>query len=587
MTRRIAAVVTCTASALSCVFTATLAAAQPPVSVSQEMISLPVRVVDTDGHPVAGAKVIPWALRSSQGHGAWTEKKIGSEPPTLITDNQGRAEVPYPRFTYLDERVQTTEVTLSIDHPDYVYVMYEFINVPRAESEPHEIKLKRGAVVEVLPLLDGKAAPAEDLEDLHVLWSGGRPSKEYSPLARAADGALRVPALAEGTGQILVVRLEGERATHFSSIVELDLKAGETVRRDVELQPSVAIHGQLSANVPRPVLHGRVKAWTLPSGHDRGERVDWYTWAPVDEDGSFVIDDWPAGEDVQIIALCDGFHGTSGDVVDLIRFLPKAAGELQGASRTGWGVWRADPFLRPQLFTPEEQRSGIAVQMTPTVRVPIETVDEQGAPIAGVKVLSCPNVGWRNIGSQIYCTPLVRKEAVLVSGSYEASVESAYAAPFQIVSADDGWGEMELPAGPQNLYAEHEAFELPVDQGRRDQRIEVAAGMQPVRLAMQQKGKEYLGEWDKLAGVLFGCTGEQCRRLLEDPGFKKRITAVRERFDKAKNPKDPKLLKAAYEDMAKAFDELKDQEEAEKWRRKATEQAAKAGSSSVETSAQP
>jgi hypothetical protein len=196
-------------------------------------------------------------------------------------------------------------------------------------------------------------------------------------------------------------------------------------------------------------------------------------------------------------------------------------------------------------------------------------------------------VGWRNIGSQIYCTPLVRKEAVLVNGSYEASVESAYAAPFQIVTADDGWSEMELPAGSQDLYAEHEAFELPVDQGRRDQRIEVAAGMQPVRLVMQPKGKEYLGEWDKLAGVLFGCTGEQCRRLLDDPGFKKRITVVRERFDEAKNPKDPKLLKAAYEDMAKAFDELKDQEEAQKWRRKAAEQAVKAGSPSVETTSQP
>ena len=37
------------------------------------MLKLPVRVVDADGKPMANAKVTPWALRSSQGHGPWDE----------------------------------------------------------------------------------------------------------------------------------------------------------------------------------------------------------------------------------------------------------------------------------------------------------------------------------------------------------------------------------------------------------------------------------------------------------------------------------------------------------------------------------
>jgi hypothetical protein len=95
------------------------------------------------------------------------------------------------------------------------------------------------------------------------------------------------------------------------------------------------------------------------------------------------------------------------------------------------------------------------------------------------------------------------------------------------------------------------------------------------RLVLQPKGTEFLGDWDKLAGVLFGCTGEQCRRLLEDPGFRKRITAVRIQMDEAEDINDPKLLKNAFAEISAAFDEVGDQEEVARWRRKADEQAAK------------
>jgi hypothetical protein len=39
----------------------------------QEELELPVRVVSPDGQPVAKAKVTPWALRSSLGHGPWRD----------------------------------------------------------------------------------------------------------------------------------------------------------------------------------------------------------------------------------------------------------------------------------------------------------------------------------------------------------------------------------------------------------------------------------------------------------------------------------------------------------------------------------
>src|SRR5688572_13399747 len=38
---------------------------------ARRVLELPIRVIDKSGNPVPEAKVTPWALRSSQGHGLW------------------------------------------------------------------------------------------------------------------------------------------------------------------------------------------------------------------------------------------------------------------------------------------------------------------------------------------------------------------------------------------------------------------------------------------------------------------------------------------------------------------------------------
>jgi hypothetical protein len=209
-------------------------------------------------------------------------------------------------------------------------------------------------------------------------------------------------------------------------------------------------------------------------------------------------------------------------------------------------------------------------------RCHIEAVDGRGDPVAGVHINACPNVGWWNGGSQIYCCPLVRGENLLRKRDYRAAVDKSSPEPFQTKTDAQGRAEMELPFGKEYLYAHHDIYELPIAMGRRDKRVEVTPdGPNSFRLVMQPIGTERLGEWDKLTGVLFGCTGDECRRLLDDREFRDKMDAVRARLDAAKDPKDPKLLLSAFADMAEAFDNLDDQEEAEKWRRKADEQAKK------------
>lgn len=311
--------------------------------------------------------------------------------------------------------------------------------------------------------------------------------------------------------------------------------------------------------MPRPVKNGRISAWTLPNDRAR-KNVMWTTWSPVAEDGTFVIDAWPAGEDIQIISLCEGFIAESGDVPDVVK------------DRS-----HSPSFQWPQVFSSASLSQPIVLRMTPTVNCIVETVDEQGAPLSGVKVGAWPNVCWWNSGSQIYCTWLSRSERYLSNRGSKENDSQQFAPPFETTTAALGRGELELPTITKYLYAGSDEYELPVVVGRREHKVELVPGRSTtVRLVLQPKGSEYLGDWDKLAGVLFGCSGDECRRLLEDPGFRSKMVKVGKQLDDATDSTDPALLQSVYAEIAAGFDELKDQEEAEKWRRKSAEQAAKA-----------
>ena len=152
-------------------------------------------------------------------------------------------------------------------------------------------------------------------------------------------------------GQVLLVRLEGGRATHFSSVLDVDLRIGETFAKEVELHPAVRITGTISENVPRPIKNGRLSARSLPKQR-YDEDVNWFSSAPIAEDGTFVIDAWPAGEPIQFIGLCDGHIATSGEQPDVVKD--------KKSEDPGW-------LFRPQVFSPEAFRKPIVLAMTPMV----------------------------------------------------------------------------------------------------------------------------------------------------------------------------------------------------------------------------
>src|SRR5262245_12960230 len=91
-----------------------VAAALERMATKQKMLELPIRVVDADGKPVAEAKIAPWALRCSQGHGWWREndERAGAGPKSVVTGDDGTALVLYPRYRDFKEQIQTISVSL-------------------------------------------------------------------------------------------------------------------------------------------------------------------------------------------------------------------------------------------------------------------------------------------------------------------------------------------------------------------------------------------------------------------------------------------------------------------------------------------
>jgi len=404
--------------------------------------------------------------------------------------------------------------------------------------------------IEIRPTIDGKAT---DTSDLYAYWSDAR-SWRSAHLMERTESSLRIPPVKPGNHSVLVAKMKGERVTHFSRIVRFEVPHDETLVLDVPLREVHPIEGVLSKNVPRPIVDGRVVVHTVPPGGDNDASVGWSTWVPIRADGTFTVESWPTDEEIQLIALCNGFIAGSGDDP------PSYEGP------------ETDFYLRPQVFDPLES-SSITVEMEPLVPIAVETIDQESQPVAGVTVEAWPNVGWWNVGSQIYCeSPLIKGERFLKYRSTESASDGSLPQPFRAVSGRNGIASLQLPAGKRTMGIVSDVYELPVYLGRRYARTELTAG-EPKKITMhlQDKGTEQLADWDKLAGVVFGCSTREGRRILALPGVNEKMQEFTERFRDAKSYNDPELLARSYAVVASAFAEIEDFAEAARWYKKASE----------------
>ena len=515
-----------------------------------EIRTLSVRVTNEEDQPIVGAEVTRTGLGSSGTHISWDEDR---DIKPVLTGDDGIADLSYPHFWKLGEISRpTTGVSLLVEHPDYGYIDDLHISVPLKNESPSMITFVRGVRLELQPTIDGQPA---DLDNIYAAWPGLRHSSPDS-IERTARGTLQLPPIKPGSTKVRLVRLEGEKATHFSTFHKIDLLPGEPAQLEIPLHPAVTIHGVLSDNVPRPVRNGIVQVIALPPTKE--DDSGWGTGRPIRPDGSFTIEGWPADETLQVIALCDGFHATSG------------------TAPAGITEDRVSSSLRPQVFQPLHNQR-IEVSMTPLVECVVDIVNQKGEPVADARVGSSHNVRWWNGGSSIYCYPVGYGEKFLADYDYRQASKSNQPLPFSGKTNAQGRIVLQIPAGRRrSIIVGSKGYEMPIFLGKRDHRIQLTMGETTnVLIKLQPAGTESLSDWEKLKGVIFGSSKHEGKLVWPLPGVKKKMDALRKRMREADDPRDPALLAEAYEAIAEAFDGADDAEEADKWRVKAAEQAGK------------
>lgn len=518
-----------------------------------QVIELPIRIVDSNDHPIQGVEVIPWALGWAQGHGYWGSydgkpDRSGMDPVPVHSDAHGIAKIKYPYYRDAQEKSRTLLVSVAFKHDVYSHGDVEHIDVPIASDTPHTVVMLASSSIDVLPLIDKKQT---NLDELFVLSSSKKRAQSSGVSEKTSSGKLRIAPFHPGPNSLYVVRMIDDETTHFSRCQKVDVREGTIHELTVSLLPPVQIKGKLSANVTRPVRHGRVIARTLPEDIHLQQTL-WTDWTSIAEDGTFELKAWPSGERIQVIALCDGFIATPGLPIS------KEIDDLEARRH------------RPHTF--EVGNAEIEIPMMPLASVTVTVTDAMNVPVRGLAVSASPNVHWWDNTSQIYAGYLVQGEKRIRDSNYRGSKEGNFPDPFRGQTNSHGAVMLQLPPGIQHFDIVSDRYELPVDLGERSARHVIEMG-QPmaISLQVQNKGTERLGDWDKLAGIVFGCTTEESQKFLQLPGMRDKIDAFIDRFRDAKNQKDPALLAESYLILADALLGAGEKEEALKWRQKSKE----------------
>jgi hypothetical protein len=436
-----------------------------------------VHVVDGEGKPIAGARVVPWAIRTQEGHGNWTTQGLGqSEPPELTTDADGQVVIAFPKFADKYQKEPVRALTCSADHPDYVESVFnEFYVTAEKLDDVATITLVSGDVVEVAALNGAQPLP---IDDVYVQWSSDS-HEGHNGTTLTEDGMRRLPRLPPGPELLRLVYLPADREPLFSVVDPVALTNGKRRKLRMQLHSGAYVVGRLDDAVPRPVKNGRVVGQLIDlcgAGKDQ-ESLTWRTCATIREDGTFTLPPMPEGE-LQLIAMCDGFVAAAGE--------PPA---FASARERGMGK---SIYNRPQTFkVVSGANDAVTVAMTAAAAYEFHVTDQNGKPLASVDVGLSPNVGWWRGGSQIYCWPM-RNTAESLKPPPDRPPLDWRDQPFRAVTDAQGIARVEnVPLDERNFEAWGDDWIMEVKPaGAEPDHLDPKAGkMSVVDVMMQPRGQ--------------------------------------------------------------------------------------------------
>jgi beta-lactamase regulating signal transducer with metallopeptidase domain len=350
---------------------------QPLFDVNKdELRKMSMTVHGPDGRPVAGAEISIHGLRTvkepASAHGNRMQTKA-------TTNEKGEVTVEYPRFVY--EEMETGQLIFSVSHPDFVPFSSQ------GESVDNPIKVTMDAGRRVRITAKDSATGMRLTEPLFVIHPG---DPSFLPWKMQEDGSLQSNALDKSLSLVMVVCLREGHPALFSDLIHLEtFPEGDCRIDDVPMSPGRVVRGQLSENVPRPVINGRIGLSVASSIKEKPSYDDslfWHDSAEIGEDGTFEFPSVPREIDIQLIANCDGWVSQSAPTEEILQRFPYVTTDEHAQSMR-------DGMTVAQLFSAEKAEP-IVLRMEPTAICEFKVVDQSGAPVPDVTVYLSPNAAW-------------------------------------------------------------------------------------------------------------------------------------------------------------------------------------------------
>jgi len=414
----------------------------PPES-SVEMLTVKVTVLDDEDLSIEGATVTvegPLSDRLPKWIG-WPEN-FG--PPSIsMTDQQGVAEVHYPKFC--EANFETNKLRLVVNHINFVRYndILDFDGNMTVRLEPGMRVIVKDAESD-----SGKKINS----DLFAVMSGyGTEQWKYS------KGMLISPTYSQVERQVRVVKIVPGEPTLFSDNIVLEAK-NRHLLRGVKLSKGTRVEGKISDEIPRPIVNGHVSACvvTLYNGKTANHEQKWI-WgerAPINADGTFVFPSLPRGELLQMIAVCDGYTAKMPTRKAVEEFFP-AKVNLLHRDRT-----------MPHLVLLEGDLVETEIRMQKAASVRIKFLTEDGNPIRDVRVSPNPNQEFFTYGTQTLggCTESARE----LTRHRNGDKSPEWVNPFQAISNEDGIAVVRNmpPSRTITFKAEHPDYAIATEDGR-------------------------------------------------------------------------------------------------------------------------
>ena len=234
-----------------------IAAADPqpeskqPDKSKEKPYELTFHVVTTGQKPVAGARIVPWAVGAGPGSFGLRENLFAP----IVTDAEGTARVIFPtdrKDPQVERLLRAVKgglrsIALRVDHPDHP-MWSAYLDI----GGDHRVTLSEAATVEIRASTEriGHAATFGSRRVAIALLGIGLVREGRSP-----HDPSRRNEHAKATRWLRVVHVPEKGPAWFSNLLDLRFKVKQ-VRLNLAMEPSVRVEGSLDPHVPRPVKRG-------------------------------------------------------------------------------------------------------------------------------------------------------------------------------------------------------------------------------------------------------------------------------------------------------------------------------------------